>query len=202
MSSQIHGPSQSPEGSTYLCIKFQEINNETAARSQSPEGSSCLCDPAARSGIRNRRMSLNHPKALLVPATAARLSPGGLAHDVSITRRLFLSLRLDRNAAIAQPGDVSITRRLFLSLRRRGIGLIQNSDGGSQSPEGSSCPCNVAQVQEDMAAAGIAEVSITRRLFLSLQLCCADCQQTYHRKVSITRRLFLSLQLRWIFLLR
>ena len=138
-------------------------------RSQSPEGSSYLCDcQMIREIICAIVFCLNHPKALLLSATGSQQRQAQ-SYQVSITRRLFLSLQLYNAretrgsmglkagglnhpeallvSAIAELAqaveerDVSVARGLFLSLQlpASAVGAWHRR---SQSPEGSSYLCN------------------------------------------------------------
>ena len=89
---------------------------------------------------------------------------------VSIARRLFLSLqrKLMTAPAIWQ-SLVSIARRLFLSLQLTGtVGANNGVIVMSQSPEGSSYLFNRRRIRALQVHTD--QVSIARRLFLSLQL--------------------------------
>ncbi len=139
--------SQSPEGSSYLCnFAFFFIPNMV---------SSCVVSITRRLFLSLQQnghsypaygysSSLNHPKALLISATQQT----GCASSIEI-------------------GCLNHPKALLISATVRILRLPHAQVMTSQSPEGSSYLCNCQGPQDTQV---FRKVSITRRLFLSLQL--------------------------------
>ncbi len=80
---------QPSAGALVRCGLFRRLNHPKALLVSATASLSCFSGAVVK--------SLNHPKALLVSATATRGDPVGsrMINEVSITRRLFLSLQLE-----------------------------------------------------------------------------------------------------------